>query len=297
MTHVLCTLNMTEYDESECEVVEEGSILDVWNPYNIPRSVDIEKQRIILTFLANVKGKEYSNDETTHCGSEGHWLETQMGILHNARNEPDIMGYEMKKTSSKITLGDFSASEYLFSRKKETIEHVNQWRTNQYRFTRTEFIRYFGTPKPSKNNRYSWSGSCVPTYGEWNDCGQRLVFNEQLDLCVHYSFEKDTRECKYDFPTCVQTDVLIAIWKRTKLEAHINKKFNVKGFFICKKVHHTYEKICFGRPFDFMYFVNHIKNKTIIFDSGMYEGNSRNYSQFRSLLNGFWQNLITEEYP
>ena len=34
----------------------------------------------------------------------------------------------------------------------------------------------------------------------------------------------------------------------------------------------------------------------IIFDSGMYQGNSRNYSQFRSSANNFWNILITEEY-
>ena len=48
--------------------------------------------------------------------------------------------------------------------------------------------------------------------------------------------------------------------------------------------------------FDFNYFVDNIKNKNIIFDSGMYEGNSRNYSQFRSSANNFWNILITEEY-
>ena len=41
-----------------------------------------------------------------------------MEISHNSNNEPDILGYEMKKNSSKITFGDFSASEYLFSKKK-----------------------------------------------------------------------------------------------------------------------------------------------------------------------------------
>jgi hypothetical protein len=39
-----------------------------------------------------------------------------------------------------------------------------------------------------------------------------------------------------------------------------------------------------------------IKNKLIIFDSGMYSGNNRNYSQFRSINNNFWKTLITEEY-
>ena len=74
----------------------------------------------------------------------------------------------------------------------------------------------------------------------------------------------------------------------------INNKFNKNGFFICKKINDRYEKICFGKPFDFEYFIESFKNKKIIFDSGMYEGNNRNYSQFRGSY--FWNDLIIEEY-
>jgi len=257
---------------------------------------DINKQLIIDKFMTNVKHKEILITSNLHCGSEGHWLETQMGIIHNANNEPDILGYEMKKNSSKITFGDFSASEYLFSNKKEIIEKINNWKKDENKITRTEFIKYFGTPNPLKNNRYSWSGSCVPTYGSWNFCGQMMSFNNNLELCIYYSFDKDMRTDKQLYPIFIQNNIVIAIWERNKLEQHINKKFNKKGFFICKKINNTYEKICFGKPFDFNYFVDNLKNKNIIFDSGMYEGNSRNYSQFRSSANNFWNILITEEY-
>jgi hypothetical protein len=37
-----------------------------------------------------------------------------------------------------------------------------------------------------------------------------------------------------------------------------------------------------------------MKNKQIIFDSGMYVGNTRNYSHFRG--SDFWKDLITDEY-
>ena len=65
----------------------------------------IEKQ-IIEIFNQNVKGVDIILDDknSKHCGKEGHWLETQMGIKHNSKNEPDLYGYEMKKSSSKITL-------------------------------------------------------------------------------------------------------------------------------------------------------------------------------------------------
>jgi len=78
------------------------------------------------------------------------------------------------------------------------------------------------------------------------------------------------------------------------MKPHIDNKFDKKGFFICKKIGSTYEKICFGRAFNFEYFIECIKNKKIIFDSGMYDGNSRNYSQFRGSC--FWNELIMEEY-
>lgn len=85
--------------------------------------IDIDKQHIITLFNTCVKGIEIclEGQNINHFGKEGHWLETKIGIKHNAKNEPDINGYEMKKSSSKTTLGDFSASEYAFSGKiKET---------------------------------------------------------------------------------------------------------------------------------------------------------------------------------
>lgn len=273
------------------------------------------KKNIINLFLENVKGKKivYKNIQQ-HNGNEGHWLENQMNIPHNSYNKPDIFGFEMKKESKKITFGDFSASEYLFSKKKRFIEIYNDWKPDEYTISRTEFIKYFGSPNPLKNNRYSWSGSCVPTYGEWNKHGQKLIFNENLDLCIYYSFKKDNRTSKISLPEYIKHNIIIAFWEKTKLEKHINDKFNVYGFFICKKnkninnikniqnnkdvnnENNTYEKICFGKPFNYMYFVENIKNKNIIFDSGMYEGNTRNYSHFRSSINNFWNKLIIEEY-
>ena len=67
-----------------------------------------------------------------------------------------------------------------------------------------------------------------------------------------------------------------------------NKKHNGKG--------NIYNKICFGKAFDYECFINGIKLKQIIFDSGLHIGNSRNYSQFRSNNTAFWNELIIEEY-
>ena len=113
-----------------------------------------------------------------------------------------------------------------------------------------------------------------------------------------YSYSKDKRnEIKQKFPEYLKKEnVLIVIWKNEKIKENINKKFNNNGFFIIKKKDDTYNKICFGKPFNFDCFIKGIKDKTIIFDSGMYVGNTRNYSQFRSSNETFWNELIIEEY-
>lgn len=246
------------------------------------------KKLIIDKFIENVKGKKYQVKNKVHCGDEGHWLETQMGISHNSKNEPDIYGYEMKKNSKKISFGDFSASEYLFSEKRIHVKHT---------LDKKCFIKYFGSPNKLKKNRYSWSGLCVPKYGKYNDFGQILIFDDELNLCIYYSFENDKREIKLTFPDFMKSEILIAFWTKDKLQTHINKKFNNKGFFICKKnENNVYDKICFGKPFDYLHFVNNVKNSNIIFDSGMYMGNSRNYSHFRSNSDNFWNLLIVEEF-
>ena len=264
---------------------------------------DADKQQIITLFQNNVKGVEIclEGQNLNHCGKEGHWLETKIGIKHNSKNEPDINGYEMKKSSSKTTLGDFSASEYAFSgkNKRNTINHLNNW-TDEIKISRSDFIKIFGNPNPSKNNRHSWSGSCVPTYENWNSNGQILTINENKDIIIYYSYSNDTRSIKVDFPlfliNCLNKNdkIVIALWKSEKMKSHINNKFNKKGFFLCKKIENTYQKICFGKSFNFDHFIECIKNKKIIFDSGMYDGNSRNYSQFRGSC--FWNDLVSEEY-
>ena len=201
---------------------------------------DKDKLNIIELFRKNIKDKkiELEKYNNKHCGKEGYWLEKQMNIKHNSQNEPDIHGYEMKKDSKKITFGDFSASEYLFSKDKKYINDTNKWDADLVNITKDQFIKFFGTQKILKNNRYSWSGSCIPTYNNWNTCGQKLT--------VTYE--------------------------------------------------NTYNKICFGKKFDYECFIDGIKNKIVFFDSGMYIGNNRNYSQFRSCTGNFWDTLIIEEY-
>jgi len=259
-------------------------------------SID-NKQKIIKLFNDNIKNKEIKLDNKNHDGKEGYWLETQFNIKHNSRSEPDIYGYELKKNACKITFGDFSASEYLFSKNKKYIDDVNKLESDII-INRTEFIKYFGKPNVEKNNRYSWSGSCIPKYNIYNDYGQQLIVNENQDICIYYSYSKDIRNDKHKkIPKILQKDnILIAYWKSDKLREKINNKFNQKGFIICKKTDNKYTNICFGKSFDYNYFIDNIKNYNIFFDSGMYEGNNRNYSQFRANSSDFWNKLIIETY-
>lgn len=266
--------------------------------YNIDDN-HIKKMEIVKIFDDNVRNVEINleNYSLTHDGKEGHWLESKMGLKCNSKNEPDIYGFELKKSSSKITLGDFSASEYLFSNVKPALNKFNNFKED-FKVNRSDFIKYFGNPNPKKNNRYSWSGKCVPSYGKWNYCGQILNISDNNDIYVYYSYSLDTRDTKINLPSYLKNDnIMIALWKREKLENNINSKFNINGFFICiKNKKNVYDKIKFGKPFDFICFIENIKQNNIIFDSGMYDGNTRNYSQFRANQTGFWDLLIVDEY-
>ena len=261
--------------------------------FNKKLSIVDNKEQIIKIFNENIRDKEIDCIKR-HCGSEGHWLEDKFGIKPNSKNEPDLLGYELKKNSKKITFGDFSATEYLFSKTKDFIDNFN---SEKIEITRYEFIKLFGSPNPKKNNRFSWSGSCVPKNNEWNSFGQKIYFDENNNLIIKYSFDNDKRENKDFILESIKTkkEIMIAFWKNENLENKINSKFNKNGFFICKKENNKYNKICFGKAFNFLYFVKEFNKGNIFFDSGMYSGNSRNYSQFRAYSNSFWENLIVEE--
>lgn len=248
--------------------------------------MDPEKQMILNLFMTNVKGQniDLSEFKGTHDGREGHWLERRMGVVANAKNAPDLHGYEMKKSSPTISFGDWSATEYLFSKKKEFLPKINM--------TRREFMYAFGTPNPAKDNRLSWSGKCFPKMGDYNECGQKLVITDDGSIVAYYSPPHDKRQVKPAFGDGV---IPIAFWGAAALGLKISRKFGVKGFFVCKKVGETYQKICFGKPISKDFFLEQMRNGKIFIDSGMYEGNARNYSQFRAS-RGFWDSLITEEY-
>ena len=92
-----------------------------------------------------------------------------------------------------------------------------------------------------------------------------------------------------------QDSLILAYWSKTRMNMFVTNKFNQRGFVLCEKEFGSYSKICFGRKIDFGTWIEGLKKGDIFFDSGMYYGNSRNYSQWRGK-NEFWKKLISETY-
>ena len=246
------------------------------------------KKKIIELFNEKVKGKKPDTHKSNkkHDGKGGHWLETQMGIPHNADNHPDIFGYEMKnETTSKTTFGDWSASFYIFKDKNFDI-------------TRDDFIKIFGKPNFKKGGRCSWSGEPIPKINKYSKFGQILLVDEEENILIKYNYDKDLRQNKSEIvPSNMQkTDLIIAKWDKQSLKPKLEKKFNGFGWFKCKKDNNGfYNKIVFGDPINWVNWIKGVNSGLIFFDSGMYVGNNRPYSEWRAN-NEYWDSLIREEY-
>lgn len=265
------------------------------------------KKQIINLFNEKVKGKKANVEgrNIQHDGREGHWLEEQFGIMANANNCADLMGYELKnETTSKTTFGDWSANEYIFSNPEYNEIFNGETKSEK----QDSFVKIFGKPNANKNNRYSWSGEPCPKIGDYNSFGQRLEITENKDIVAVYSYSHDRRENKSIIvPNELQKDnLVIAKWygmtsptsnRSDKcLKEKLEEKFNDKGWFTCKKDSNgKYEKICFGKPINYDEWIKLVEKGIVFFDSGMYEGNKRPYSQWRAN-NDFWNSLITETY-
>lgn len=265
------------------------------------------KEEIIELFRKNVKGKSPNVDgkNKRHDGKKGHWLEEQFEIAANANNEADLLGYELKnETTSKTTFGDWSANVYVFTSSK----YSSLFDGDKKYEKQDSFVKIFGKPNEEKGGRYSWSGSPCPKIDSYNDFGQILVIEPNKDIVARYSYSQDKREDKADIvPEELQIENLeIARWygehsptsKKTDkcLKAKLEDKFNDKGWFTCKTDENgKYDIICFGDPVNYDDWIKLIKEGIVFFDSGMYEGNKRPYSQWRAN-NKFWDSLITETY-
>jgi hypothetical protein len=249
------------------------------------------KKLIVEKFEKQVKGKHptVANVNSRHDGKEGHWLEKAMGLKLNGDNRPDIMGFEMKNdTTSKTTFGDWSASWYVFKSRANKEAAIN----------RDEFLAIFGKPNEKKKGRLSWSGEPCPTIKDYNNFGQRLRISSSKDIIAEYSYSMDKRENKNDIvPECFRAEgIVLAKWNRADIQKRLEDKFNQRGWFKCYySKDKGYFKIAFGRPISYDNWIEMVKAGTVFFDSGMYQGNNRPYSQWRAN-NTLWESLIDDVY-
>lgn len=245
-----------------------------------------DKKAIIDSFYKKVRGQKPPG--RIHDGGRGHWIENRMGISPNGKNAPDLNGYEMKDdTNNKTTFGDWSPTEAIF---KGT-------RLKKAEISRSEFLKLFGQPNQYKNNRPSWSGKPCPKVSGYNEFGQILKVTPEGDVKATYSFSKDSRINKYELiPTKYQVENLVlAKWSKEYLKNKLESKFNQKGWFKLKLKNGVYSEISFGGPIDFSTWIRLVKKGVVFFDCGMYEGNSRNYCQWRAS-NALWESLIVDTY-
>ena len=255
---------------------------------------------IVDLFLANVHGRKADTSQLNqkHDGKKGHWLETQMGVKRNRNTAPDLLGYEMKDgTSSKISFGDWSADYYIFS---DTDFIPNPENLKKVQLRDQHFLPVFGKANLEKAGRFSWSGEPIPKINQYSIFGTTLIVDEADNILIIYSYSRDQRENKASIlPKHLQIeDLILAKWSADVMRLKVDQKFNQKGWFVCKKDKKTqiYTEIGFGEPISFEQWIAMVRSGDIFFDSGMYQGNNRPYSQWRAN-NSTIERLIVRRYP
>jgi len=250
--------------------------------------MDEDKRQIIQLWDQGVKGKQLdtSSKNEEHCGKEGHCLEEAMGFKPNGKNEPDILGFEMKcDTKTGVTTFIDKEPDYFQIKgekftgisKKCNVDKREQLWNNMYRQ---------GTRKKDEKRIGGWN------INKYDVDGQKMIVTDDNGLEVIYNYNHDTREYK---DKCLDDyykngeDHIICKWEKKTLEEFINRKFNQKGFFICNK-----EKICFGKQISFEMWIQGVKDGIIYYD-GYSKINGRWRGGFRAK-NDYWHSLIIEEY-
>lgn len=115
-------------------------------------------------------------------------------------------------------------------------------------------------------------------------------------MYILYSYKKDGRNIYMPDLFKNKPYIILQYWNKDNIKTKIENKYNKKGFIIFEKnKYDIYCKMLIGKTINFRRFIKMLKTGIAIFDSGMYQGNSRNYSQFRAT-NRIWKKLIIEEY-
>lgn len=251
------------------ELIEQLAELDI----------DEAKQNIIEIFNKNVRYRKINLDDvsSTHDGKKGHWLEKQMGIKHNAKNEPDINGYEMKTGDKVITFID-KAPSYMYLNEK-ILDKRNKR-------LKEEFWNKYGSKKLDKPTIGGWS------IKKFNKCGQIIKVDDHKNIIVKYNYEEDTRDDKDRFGLTKTEPHVIMKWEKKDLENAIERKFNQKGFFKCIEENGKFTKICFGKKINFKFWIDEFEKGNIYHDGySRVDGRGRHVFRAKKM---FWDTLLTE---
>ena len=241
----------------------------------------VVKYIIKKRFNRYVKGKILSLEkQNNHDGRKGHALEESMKLKINSRNEPDIYGFEMKNnTNSKITFIDKSPDKKFFEgiEIKQNDKNIKLIFWNTFKRCNSCGIKIGGW----KINKFDINGQCM-----YVDCNN--------NICILYNFSHDKRYDKYirvsDFYKDNKNHTII-IWERESLKTSINNKWNQRGFFICKNdCNGKYNKLLFGKPISFDYWITEVKNNNIYYD-GYSSLNGRWRGVFRASNKWFLQHI------
>jgi len=248
----------------------------------------MEKDRKVIRSLIEERFEKYVKGlkpdlrgfNKDHDGAEGDWLTKRMGLSVNGKNEPDFLGFEMKKDSPKTTFGDWSPDFALY---------LSAQRGTNSELARSEFLRIFGTPKVNKelrkNGRHSWSGEVFPTINGINKYGQVMKVQDNGDIKAIYDYKFDQRSNKTKLvPTKYQkSGVVLAHWTQERLRLRLERKFNQLGWFKClKDSSGYYSELQFGRPITYEAFLEMVITGDVFCDCGMYDGNPRPYMTWRA---------------
>ena len=247
----------------------------------------INKCIIINIFNNTIKGTKFNNIKGTnkkHDGKEGHFLEKKFGLKPNCNNRPDILGFEMKnQTKSKTTFVDKVPSNKYYKGVSFNIKDTETkkifWNTFKRQYSKG--IRIGG-----------WN------LNEYDKDGQCLYVDDNKNIKVLYQYKYDKRPNKNELiDNYYKNDEIHIImeWVNKDIQEIFNNKWNQGGFFVCKKdKKNIYNKICFGKPESFEYWLEHIKQKNICF-----EGYSNLDGKWRGCFrasNKWFYSHITEEY-
>lgn len=239
--------------------------------------------KIVELFKDAVKDKEICLASTTnkkHCGKVGHWLETQFGLKHNGKNEPDIFEFEMKSGEEVTTFIDKAPNEkYLDG---QLLKARDKKGKQQY------WLQYASKKNSEEATIGGWS------IMKYNDAGQIMLLDDNNNISIRYDYTHDKRPNKAELGLELQPPHDIMKWHADALKKAIENKFNQKGWFKCKKEGNAFTKLCFGSPITFDLWISDLKKGNIYHD-GYSKLNGRGRHVFRAG-NDYWDSLIIAEY-